>query len=289
MTQKSKLSKSTSSLFISKHIAMTTADEKLCLQWNDFKENVTSAFGDLRQDKEFADVTLVCDDGQQVEAHKLVVVASSPFFKNILTKNKHPHPLIYMRGVRSENLLAMVDFFYLGEAKVRQENLDTFLLLAEDLQLKGLRGNQAEKEAEIFQEPPTQSPQSKLHNLRPTSKNNSLKKSLLLQNGQNQTESEKTLALVDHKTNATDLQGLDQQVKCLMTFSENANPYVPSQKARICKVCGKEGSIRNIMNHIEANHIFGISIPFDLCEKLCTSRNSLSVHKSQQHRNKDIK
>ena len=107
---------------------MATVDEKLCLQWNDFKENVNSAFGDLRQDKEFTDVTLVCEDGQQVEAHKLVLVASSPFFKNILTKSKHPHPLIYMRGVRSENLLAMVDFFYFGEANVHQEYLDIFLL-----------------------------------------------------------------------------------------------------------------------------------------------------------------
>ena len=71
---------------------MTNSDEKLCLQWNDFKKNVTSAFGDLRQDKEFTDVTLACEDGQQVEAHKVVLLASSPFFQNILKKNKHPHP-----------------------------------------------------------------------------------------------------------------------------------------------------------------------------------------------------
>ena len=60
---------------------MTNAAEKLCLQWNDFKENVSSVFGDLRQDKEFTDVTLVCEDGQQVEAHKLVLISSSPFFR----------------------------------------------------------------------------------------------------------------------------------------------------------------------------------------------------------------
>ena len=71
---------------------MAIADEKLCLQWNDFKENVSSAFGDLRQDNEFTDVTLVCEDGQQMEVHKVVLLASSPFFLNILTKNKHPHP-----------------------------------------------------------------------------------------------------------------------------------------------------------------------------------------------------
>ena len=191
-----------------------------------------------------------------------------------------------MRGVRSENLLAMVDFFYFGEANVQQENLDTFLILAEEFQLKGLRGNQAEREAETFQEPPTQSPQSKLHNLRRTSKNNSLKKSLELPNGQNQTESEKMLALVDHTTNTTDLEGLDQQVKCMMTLSENANPYAPNQKARICKVCGKEGAMSAIMYHIEANHISGISIPCDLCQKLCTSRDAVRNHKYREHRNK---
>ena len=134
---------------------MSNFDDKLCLQWNDFRENVSSAFGDLREDKEFTDVTLACEDGQQVEAHKVVLIASSPFFLNILKRNKHSHPLIYMRGVKSENLMAMVDFFYHGEANVYQENLDSFLVLGEELQLKGLKGNQTEKEAssEVFSLP----------------------------------------------------------------------------------------------------------------------------------------
>ena len=51
--------------------------EKLCLQWNEFKENITSTFGSLREDKDFADITLACEDGQQIEAHKVILVASS--------------------------------------------------------------------------------------------------------------------------------------------------------------------------------------------------------------------
>ena len=100
--------------------------EKLRLQRNDFANNISSAFLNLSSDKDFTDVTLVCEDGQQVEAHKVVLVASSPFFLNILKRNKHPHPLIYMRGVRPENLMAMVDFFYHGEANVYQEHLESF-------------------------------------------------------------------------------------------------------------------------------------------------------------------
>ena len=46
--------------------------EKLCLQWNDFQENITSVFAQLREDRDFADVTLACEDGQQIEAHTVV-------------------------------------------------------------------------------------------------------------------------------------------------------------------------------------------------------------------------
>ena len=70
-------------------------NEKLCLQWNDFKDNVNSAFRNLREDQEFSDVTLACEDGQQMEAHKVILAASSPFFEKILQRNRDPHLLIY--------------------------------------------------------------------------------------------------------------------------------------------------------------------------------------------------
>ena len=63
---------------------MSQVDERLCLQWNDFGESIRFAFGDLREDKQFTDVTLACGDGQQFEAHKVVLIASSSFFLNIL-------------------------------------------------------------------------------------------------------------------------------------------------------------------------------------------------------------
>ena len=67
--------------------------EKLFLQWNDFQENIKRAFGHLREENDFADVTLACEDGQQVEAHKVILAASSPFFQKLLGRFKHPHPL----------------------------------------------------------------------------------------------------------------------------------------------------------------------------------------------------
>ena len=52
-----------------------------------------------REVKDFSDVTQACEDGHQEKGHKVILASSSPFLKDLLVKNKHPHPLIYMRGV----------------------------------------------------------------------------------------------------------------------------------------------------------------------------------------------
>ena len=114
--------------------------EKICLKLNDFQNNVYSVFASLRQDRDFADVTLACEDGQQIDAHKVILAASSPVFQSMLKRNKHPNPLIYMRGLTSEDLRTIIDFMYFGEANIFQENLESFLAIAEDLKLTGLTG-----------------------------------------------------------------------------------------------------------------------------------------------------
>ena len=47
-----------------------------------------------------------------------------------------------MRGMKSEDLLAIVDILYYGKADIYQENLDNFLNIAEEFQLKGLNGTE---------------------------------------------------------------------------------------------------------------------------------------------------
>ena len=106
-------------------------DEKLCLKWNDFQDLVQVSFAELRNDTDFTDVTLACED-QKIKVHK-VILSTCPFFKKLLKTHVHPQPLIYMRGMKSNDLSAIVDFIYLGEASVFQEQLERFLTLAEEL------------------------------------------------------------------------------------------------------------------------------------------------------------
>jgi len=116
------------------------ASEKFCLRWNDFESNISVAFRELREEKDFFDVTLACDDSQ-VQAHKVILSACSPFFRNILRRNPHQHPLLYLKGVKYKELLSVLNFMYQGEVNVAQEELNSFLAVAEDLRVKGLTQN----------------------------------------------------------------------------------------------------------------------------------------------------
>ena len=117
-----------------------TSSEKFSLKWNDFQENISSAFSNLRDDTVYTDVTLVSEDGQHIEAHKVILSASSPFFMNILKLSKHSNPLIYLKGFKAKEIHTLIDFMYNGVADVYQDDLDLFLAKADELQLKGLTG-----------------------------------------------------------------------------------------------------------------------------------------------------
>ena len=246
--------------------------DKLCLQWNDFQDNIKGAFRNMREDNDFADVTLACEDGQQVEAHKVILAASSPFFQKLLGRNKHPHPLIYMRGMKSDDLLAIMDFLYCGEANVFQENLDSFLAIAEELQLKGLMGK-TDEEVNEKKIPPTFSPTIATNTKIPKT---SFKSSKIHNPGEHQ-----TLAIPGKFSG--DLEELEERVKSMMEKSQNKCANGPNKDtlADRCKVCGKEGRGSAIKDHIEANHLEGIIIPCNLCDKTFRSRNGFRLHKRQ--------
>ena len=54
-------------------------------------------------------------------------------------------------------------------------------------------------------------------------------------------------------------------------------------RAKICKVCEKEGENKAIRDHIEAHHLEGISLPCNACEKTFRSRISLRLHKCKNN------
>ena len=257
--------------------------EKLCLQWNDFKDNILTAFSGLREDNDFTDVTLACEDARQMQAHKVILAASSPFFQNLLRKNKHSNPLIYMRGVKSEVMSAILDFLYFGETNMFQEHLESFLVIAEELHLKGLMGTNSEQ---IMPNNPIKSQK----------KENAVKRheaGLVKSPGYSESNAngqimnrendmfDGTVALISDFSG--DLQDLGAKVDSMMKKTSRKNIHgLPLYR---CVVCGKEEQNGNIKTHIEANHLEGILIPCNLCQHIARSINGMIKHKIKYHKN----
>ena len=122
---------------INKSMQRKTTSEKFCFRWNDFEENLSGAFREIREEQDFFDVTLACDDNQ-MEAHKVIISACSPWFRSILRWHPHQHPLLYLKGVKYSELVAVLDFMYNGEVNIAQDDLNSFLNVASELQVKGL-------------------------------------------------------------------------------------------------------------------------------------------------------
>jgi len=115
------------------------SSEKFTFQWDKFQDNAKVTFHDVRKTEDFSDVTLVCEDGQQIQAHRVILSSSSLFFRKLLQKTPHNHPMVYMRGVHYTHLATIVDFIYHGEVEVVKNDLETFLEIAEELSLISLK------------------------------------------------------------------------------------------------------------------------------------------------------
>lgn len=116
-------------------------DNMFHLHLNDFEKTISTTWQKLRNEKDFCDVTLACDDNQ-IESHKIILSSCSPIFKKLLIQNQHNHPLLYLRGVSYSELVNLLDFMYQGEVNIANDDLNSFLALAQDLKVQGLTTDQ---------------------------------------------------------------------------------------------------------------------------------------------------
>lgn len=63
---------------------------QICLKWNSFLSNIATSFENLWAEEGLVDVTLA-SDGQCLTAHKIVLCASSPFFKKLFQVFLYSH------------------------------------------------------------------------------------------------------------------------------------------------------------------------------------------------------
>ena len=113
-------------------------DEQFCLKWNNYNSNIQSVLSSLLAKENLVDVTLTCD-GKKIKCHRVVLSAASPYFEDLFSDEKATSPsIIFLKGVKFDDLEAIVQFMYCGEVNVHQEQLASLLKVAEELKVRGL-------------------------------------------------------------------------------------------------------------------------------------------------------
>ena len=226
------------------------------------------------------------------------------FFTKLLKKNIHPHPLLYMRGMNTRQLNAVLDFIYYGQVRLLHEDLDAFFILAEELELRGLSGSEKESQYSTFQ----QSEPKSLKDLQPLGLNKfSVLDKNRLKSKLPQVQPEATEIQSPEETSlwaVSDLipnSGLEEQM-IMVQADKLTNTVIDSNDVQLddtiesmmerlghgkfsCNVCGKTINHKgHMISHIEHKHIQGFSHQCPKCGKPYRSRGSLQVHVSLHHR-----
>ena len=262
------------------------------LQWNDFQANASSTFKEMRKDQEFVDVTLACDDNHKIEAHKMVLAASSSFFGDLLRQNKHPKPFIYLRGIKVKALTSILDFMYNGEVNMPHEDLDDFMKVGDDLKVKGL---EREDSQAYFEDTSL-----KNHTKTKERKEKDNKKHIIIK----EQEPTKYKSAGAKRSDLVLVDTFNEELFNIGLPSNKENKYLQQEQifkhlnsvilpkisklngAYECNECGFQSKhMTNMKNHIESNHLNtkDTEIPCLHCDVFTHTRTALRNHLKQYH------
>ena len=267
---------------------MTKETKRIRLNWDDFPATVSQSFGSIRDEEYLSDVTLVADDNSQVSAHRLVLSASSEYFRTIFKSNQTlPRLVLCLEMVDGETLTHILDYLYTGEVRMEEEKLEAFLKLAKRFKLEGLSEEGASKtirenvgdfcEVSLGINDSLATPQSD-ENIEEDEEEE-----------EEETQESKNIAVKQESRleKPRNMKGEDEKEldNMINQFLERR----PEDQKYVCKLCGKTSKLsRNLKNHIET-HMEGLEFQCKVCEKKTKTRAMLAMHVSKYHKNNRIK
>jgi len=241
--------------------------DKWCLRWDQFDTNIRDYFRTLSENQRFFDVTLATDDGQQIQAHKIILSAGSNFFSDIFLKSNHSNMLIYLKGISSAQLEPIIDFMYKGEAFITQDELKQFLETGKELQVKGIQGElQGLQNHDNDQESVQDNHMAEsINDFNVTEKDNHLIDSTPSFNQELSRVNENSLESADE---------LDIQIRQIIEKRD---------VVWTCKVCEKTAALKGVIKKHAETHIEGISHTCHICSKTFKNKSTRDVHISSIH------
>ena len=297
---------------------------KVLIKWNDFNSSIPTSYPSLREQRDFLDITLISDDELKFDAHKVVLSASSTFFRNMLRgTSRNVNTLLFLNGVKSSDLQLVLDFVYNGEVKLQQESIPSFLETTSKLRILGL--SEPTQEAELA---PARSMETSeltdFHAYLTSDKIESNGQDLIensngeleLMFGEISNEDEIKLQNIipgpDGDTDSSRIKEEDVKQELsksqpnqfpppVIIYDFKGNTDIELLDAKIaeyavklegkrykCGVCGRPNRDRSGIGHHIETHFAGLCFTCELCEKEFKSREAIRKHK-QRHTNGGIK
>jgi len=254
--------------------------DRFNLAWNDFEKCVSNSFKELLDNGYFVDVTLATDDDYHIKAHKVVLSTCSPVLKSILEKHPHQHPLIYMSGIKHQELKSIINFMYVGETEVAHDKLEIFMSIAAKFKIKGLSNCQ------INEEPSRPNQEQAKLEFKSIHKDDPLKEAL---EADKKDENNDAQGLTpkeeeDNVVNASDDKIMDAYIESNQSkkTEESKEPTKIGQEY-FCQYCDYKARFRNnVYNHTAAQHE-GKRFPCDFCQYESKYYGDLIKHKGRKH------
>jgi len=106
-------------------------------------DEIVFGFSNLLRNESMTDVTLICNGGQTIRAHRVILSTFSPYFKTIFesqpfSNNPCQYPVIVIKDLELNELKTIIDFIYKGEVSVSRDKLQSVLQAAKALEVSGL-------------------------------------------------------------------------------------------------------------------------------------------------------
>ena len=244
--------------------------DKYSIGWNTFQTHLQETHVELYKEKHFADVTLVSDDMVQVMAHRTVLSSASSVFKQLLMMNESTtNQILFLKGIKHQELESLLQFIYLGEAKVYENRIEMFVSISKDLGIKELNMKTEDK----FDE----------KNVNIDSISN---EDMHVSTGFEESNTTSSLTQKDYPIIQS--RASKQCAECNIVFSTSGNMKAHYKRTHgeekfQCPECGKAFTQKmHLDRHVKSVHL-GIRFPCTLCHKSFSQHDLLVRHNKQCH------
>ena len=93
-------------------------EEWQTLTWQTYPDHLKEIMHDLLTTDDCKDVTLVSNDMKSIKAHRNILSACSPLFKNIFQMESNYHTVVFLQGMPFSEIESIIQLIYLGQAQV---------------------------------------------------------------------------------------------------------------------------------------------------------------------------